>query len=185
MARSTLMAGKLSSRTCTPQNRSLRASHSTRTRADRCSWLWLGVFALGILLTGLASLSRGISVDGLGDPEAPPELGTLLVDGQTGSEESLWPIPGDVDGDGWVGGADLTTIITNWGQTGATRSQGDFDGDGLVGGIDYTEVVSYWGTSSPPPAPAHTPEPLTVVGLSMAVGGLTVYVRNRSRIRRN
>ena len=53
---------------------------------------------------------------------------------------------GDVNGDGFVGGLDFTTIITNWGSTG----DGDLDGDGNVGGADYTEVITYWGTSLAP-----------------------------------
>ena len=176
------MAEEMSGRTCPPKNQGLWVRRGTERRADRRTWLWLGIFALGIV-TGLASLSQGTSVDGLGDPDAPPELGGLLEDGQTGSEESLWPIPGDVDGDGWVAGEDSTIILTNWGQSGLGREYGDLDGNGFVDGSDYSEVLIYWGTSSPPPA--HAPEPLTAVGLLMAAGGLTVYMRNRFRIRRN
>ena len=50
--------------------------------------------------------------------------------------------PGDVDGDDWVGGADLSTVIDYWGQTGLGRKDGDVNGNGTVDGADYSEVLS-------------------------------------------
>ena len=86
-------------------------------------------------------------------------------------------IPGDVTADGWVGGADLTAIITNWGMTGATRTDGDLSGDGTVSGPDYTEVITYWGSGTPPPEPGAIPEPATL-GLLLA-GALAGLIRRR------
>lgn len=60
------------------------------------------------------------------------------------------PAIGDVNNDNYVGGIDLTAIITNWGLQDATREQGDLNGDGTVAGNDYTEVINYWGTYSNP-----------------------------------
>ena len=60
--------------------------------------------------------------------------------------------PGDVDGDGFVGQADLSIIISNWGLDNATYEQGDLSGNGVVEGADYTQVMSYWGQSTPEPA---------------------------------
>jgi len=54
----------------------------------------------------------------------------------------------DVDLDGFVGGDDLSIIMTNWGIGGATRQQGDTDGDGFVGGTDYSNVLTHWGQST-------------------------------------
>ena len=85
------------------------------------------------------------------------------------------PSPGDVNGDGWVGGADLTAIITNWGMNGATRDHGDLSGNGTVDGPDYTEVITYWGTGTPPPEPNAIPEPATL-GL-MILGALAILRR--------
>ena len=79
------------------------------------------------------------------------------------------PLPGDTNGDGFVGGDDLATVLDNWGLSGATRRLGDLDGDGSVGGADYTEVVAYWGSGTPPEV---IPEPATL-GL-MLVGGLAM-----------
>ena len=87
------------------------------------------------------------------------------------------PLPGDVTGDVYVGGLDLTTIITNWGMTGATRQQGDLSGDGTVSGLDYTEVITYWGTGTPPPEPGAIPEP-TTLGL-LVIGGLALLRRRK------
>ena len=88
------------------------------------------------------------------------------------------PLPGDVNGDGWVGGLDLTLVITNWGKNPATREQGDLSGDGTVAGADYTEVITYWGTGTPlPPEPGIIPEPATL-GLLLA-GALAGLIRRR------
>ena len=69
---------------------------------------------------------------------------------------------GDVNGDGFVGGDDMSIIIGEWGKCGVTREQGDLDGDGCVGGADYTLVLTYWGTGIPPEP---IPEPATLTFL--------------------
>ena len=100
------------------------------------------------------------------DYPSPPNI-TLL-------SPVLPPHPGDVDGNGYVSGLDLTTVINNWGKTGQTREQGDLDGDGTVSGPDYTEVVTYWGTGTPPPEPTSAiPEPATLALL--LISSLTLF----------
>ena len=48
--------------------------------------------------------------------------------------------PGDVNSDNFVGGADLTAIIDNWGMSPADWEDGDIDpfdaGDNFIGGAD-------------------------------------------------
>ena len=131
---------------------------------------WLGV----LVLAGLscwASSAWGISVDGVIDPQEPPVAQSDIGD---------LGLPGDVNVDGFVGGDDLNTVITWWGRSGMDRQHGDLTGDGFVGAGDYAEVLTNWGTSSP--SPAHAPEPLTMVSVILAVGGLAGYVRKRLRV---
>ena len=101
----------------------------------------------------------------------PNEL--LMIAGIEGGVH-VWPIrvdlAGDVDGDGFIGGDDLTIILTNWGQSVTGREQGDLNGDGFIGGDDYTEVLTYWGTGVGLGAVlASVPEPTVLLLLSLAV----------------
>ena len=50
--------------------------------------------------------------------------------------------PGDIDGDGVVGGPDLTIVLANWGAPG----DGDVNSDGTTNGIDLGIVLAAWGT---------------------------------------
>ncbi|MAJ45994.1 MAG: hypothetical protein CBC35_01685 [Planctomycetes bacterium TMED75] len=50
----------------------------------------------------------------------------------------------DLDGDGFVGGSDLTLLIGFWGIC-ERDCAADFDGDGVVGGADLTRLLSEWG----------------------------------------
>ncbi len=81
-------------------------------------------------------------------------------------------LPGDVNGDVYVGALDLSTIISNWGLSSATRELGDLNDNGTVDGADYTEVITYWGWDNglpPSEPPAGTPEPATLALLLMGV----------------
>jgi len=51
------------------------------------------------------------------------------------------PCPADLNGDGTVGAADLTLVLSSWGGSGPA----DLDGDGFVGASDLTIVLSAWG----------------------------------------
>ena len=57
------------------------------------------------------------------------------------------PLPGDLDGDGVVGVADLLIVILNWGPCPAPPAScpGDATGDGEVGVEDLVEVLMHWG----------------------------------------
>lgn len=48
--------------------------------------------------------------------------------------------PADLDGDGTVGGGDLTTLLAAWGSADA-----DIDGDGTTSGSDLTSLLAAWG----------------------------------------
>lgn len=49
--------------------------------------------------------------------------------------------PADLNGDGTVDGADLASLLSNWGGTGV----GDINGDGIVDGADLASLLSSWG----------------------------------------
>ncbi len=50
----------------------------------------------------------------------------------------------DLDGDGVVGGADLTLLLSSWN----TQGTGDINGDGNTDGADLTLLLSKWGLCS-------------------------------------
>ena len=104
----------------------------------------------------------------------PDRWSTAYLDGIMISQSV---IAGDVDIDGFVGGSDLSTIITNWGMTGASREHGDVTGDNLVSGPDYQQVIDNWGSGVLPTEPGAIPEPITLALLGL--GGALVLMRRR------
>ena len=77
----------------------------------------------------------------LGGYSATTPLGTGTLSVTVTSPVSCGtPCPGDFDGDGDRDGADLTTMLSNWGTPG-----GDVNGDGLTNGADLTTLLSGWG----------------------------------------
>ena len=111
-------------------------------------------------------------------------LDSLLEDPVfAGLLEHLWVHPGDLSGDGFVGGADLDTVRAYWGThplvDGLTF--GDPSRDGFVGGADLDMVRAHWGEFAavvPPSTPV--PEPSTLAGL-MALGLVGVLTARRRR----
>lgn len=49
-------------------------------------------------------------------------------------------LPGDLNGDGFVNGADLAALLANWGQPGAS----DLNGDGITNGADLATLLANW-----------------------------------------
>ena len=71
-----------------------------------------------------------------------------MTDGDSYADEGTCaanPCPADVNGDGVVGGADLTALLASWGDAGGGTSA-DLDGDGTVGGADLAIMLAAWGT---------------------------------------
>lgn len=62
------------------------------------------------------------------------------------SEAIVWrsgdSVPGDVDGDGQVGVADLLAVLSAWGDCAGCPE--DLDGDGAVGVSDLLTVLAHW-----------------------------------------
>ena len=86
-------------------------------------------------------------------------------------------LPGDVDGDRFVGADDLVTILTNWAQSGMLLEEGEITGDGFVGADDYVEVLSNWASGAAEAIPE--PGTLFLIGL-----GLLVVLKYRRSQRR-
>ena len=99
-------------------------------------------------------------------------------------------LPGDLNGDGYVGLDDLQPILDHWNQTVAVgdTSMGDISGpggvpDGYVGLDDLQPVLDHWneGTLPTPGLPgANIPEPATLFWLA-AASGLVVNRKPRAR----
>lgn len=79
-------------------------------------------------------------------------------------------LPGDLNGDGFVGGDDLDIVRSFWGQnvTPGDLLSGDPSNDGFVGGDDLDIVRANWGQGTPP-APSSIPEPGSSVFLVSAL----------------
>lgn len=89
----------------------------------------------------------GPDTSNLGDPRFVNLLsipGTQYVTVELVPGQSPCPgdndCPADYDGDGIVGGTDLTTLLAAWGS-----ASGDLDGDGTTSGTDLTTLLAAWG----------------------------------------
>ncbi len=85
-------------------------------------------------------------------------------------------LEGDLNGDGFVGIADLNIVLGVWNQnvTPGDLLQGDPSGDGFVGIGDLNVVLGNWNAGTPPAGTA-VPEPATLALL--ALGGLALIRR--------
>jgi hypothetical protein len=86
------------------------------------------------------------------DPSASVEYWVSAVDfagnvgqgaSRTFTEAGPPPLPGDLDGNGVVNGADLGLLLAGWGTCG-TPCPGDLDGNGVVNGADLGLLLANW-----------------------------------------
>ncbi len=122
------------------------------------------------------------------DPGATLGYGDVM--GSTTIEQSLtWildtiaPVVGDLDGDGFVGIEDLNIILGNWnlGVALGDLGLGDPSGDGFVGIEDLNIVLGNWNAGTPPPpvqAFAAVPEPAALCSMAILAAAVT---QNRRR----
>lgn len=79
------------------------------------------------------------------DPGSPANQ-VLVFDGTNGLyavyDGGGTPCLADLDGDGTVGGGDITVVLGDWGTADATA---DLDGSGTVDGGDITAILGAWG----------------------------------------
>jgi hypothetical protein len=103
--------------------------------------------------------------------------GNWLVDDFLVEDLFTGGIPGDLDGDGFVGIADLNIVLGNWNQNVPPGDPlADPSGDGFVGIEDLNTVLGNWNAGTPPVAGA-VPEPATLTLLAMA--GSVILIRRR------
>ena len=102
------------------------------------------------------------------------------------AESAVISLPGDLDGDGFVGIEDLNIILTNWNQSVPPSDPlADPSADGFVGIDDLDIVLSNWNNGTPPGSPdspgaSNTiPEPATLAILSLWIP-LRLYRRASS-----
>lgn len=109
--------------------------------------------AASISVSGNVDLDNGVlqvtqleleTIDIQIDPATLPDgLDTLRVEVETDFTNVVYSgslNPCDLDGDGVIGGADLTILLGEWGSC----CTGDLDGNGLVDGADLTILLSCW-----------------------------------------
>ncbi len=97
-------------------------------------------------------------------------------------------IPGDLDGDGFVGITDLNIVLGNWNQlVPPANPLADPSGDGFIGIEDLNLVLGNWNVGTPPPlaeASATIPEPGSLAAYLTGVLTLSVRRRRTTCIRR-
>jgi len=116
----------------------LQASDSTLNYGSwidaTCNGATFGCYGLAQDL--VAGQTYYIIVGGFG--AATVVEGSLNIDGPQGNS-----CPADLDGDGIVGGLDLSALLAAWQQS----ASGDIDGDGDTDGQDLTALLAAWGTN--------------------------------------
>lgn len=82
---------------------------------------------------------------------------------------AYFDLPGDLDGDGFVGINDLNVVLSAWSQSvPPANAAADPSGDGFVGIEDLNVVLAFWNAGTPPTPPANSaavPEPASALVL--------------------
>ncbi|MEZ6191397.1 MAG: hypothetical protein R3C45_08925 [Phycisphaerales bacterium] len=130
---------------------------------------------------GIAGGFSGLSLpdlSGLGlDWDLSISGSTVLLEVVNGSA-----LVGDLNGDGFVGIADLNLVLSNWNQTVPPANPlADPSGDGFVGIADLNAVLGNWNAGTPPSGSAAIPEPAAGSMITLLVACLTVTRRSGSR----
>jgi hypothetical protein len=89
------------------------------------------------------------------------------------------PLVGDLDGDGFVGIADLNIVLGDWNQSVPPGNPlADPSDDGFVGIADLNLVLGNWNAGTPPPPLASVPEPGS---LALLTAPALAILRRRDR----
>lgn len=92
-------------------------------------------------------------------------------------------LAGDLDGDGFVGIADLNALLVHWNQavTAGETGLGDATGDGFVGIEDLNLVLSQWNAGTPPQAGTLTSTPESTSASILLIMSYTIFQRHARR----
>ena len=134
----------------------------------------------------LATLDANLGMTGLGWAGGDLD-GSGVVDSADRALllANLTELPGDLNGDGYVGLDDLQPILDHWNQnvTVGDASMGDIAGpggsgpDGYVGLDDLQPVLDHWNEGTLPSGGANIPEPAT----GLVLGAMGAFALRRRR----
>ncbi len=93
-----------------------------------------------IALDGLVAVGSGVRVRFIAQDLGAGSIIEAAIDDVQLIEVACRAIEGDLNSDGTVNGADLTTLLAQWGSAGSA----DFDGDGIVAGADLAVLLAHW-----------------------------------------
>ena len=118
----------------------------------------IGVFAQDYAIDWYTMDGGGETFSTGGSYELSGTIGQPDAGYMTGGEFELaggfWPvsacfIPGDLDHDGDVDLADLSTLLAHYNQTDVSYEDGDIDGDNDVDLADLSELLAHYGDTCP------------------------------------
>ncbi len=120
-------------------------------RFDRTTGDFLGAFFVPAPITAMVRDGADLLISGTGgfirrfDPLKGELIDTLVSPVAVDAMEIL-AVPGDVDGDGFVGIVDLLALLGAWGPCPGPPSpcSADLDGDLVVGIVDLLALLSQW-----------------------------------------
>ena len=127
--------------------------------------------------TNITFGQHDVNASSSSDPDAASLLFTLIDNIQVNTISAS--ITGDLNGDGFVGIADLNIVLGVWNQnvTAGDLLSGDPSGDGFVGIDDLNTILGNWNAGTPPANSAAVPEPATLALLGL--GGIAMLRRRR------